>query len=416
MSVIAVPMPQMGVSVDEGTVIEWHVGPGETIAAEQPLCDVSTDKVDSEVASPIGGVVEELLVEPGTTVAVGVPIARIRTAESTAGLASADDGPAADQGADPRPAAAEPPSAAAPAADGAGAPAHDASGRRYSPLVQRMAAAHGIDLSKVAGTGRGGRVQKADVQAAIDAGGTAAAPGAGAAPPTASPTAAPPADGESQTMSRMRQAIARHMLHSRATAAHCHTWIEVDMTAIEAARAAAGTTALPFVAEATVRTLRAHPDLNAWIDGDRITRHANVDLGIAVSLGAEGLIVPVLREAQALSVTGLDRGIRAMARAAREGALKPDDVGGGTFTITNQGKFGTLMSAPIINQPQVGILDVEAVVKRPVVVTGPDGSDAIAIRSISIFGLSWDHRAIDGAGAAEFLATLRDNLQNPASG
>ena len=398
-SVIEVPMPQMGVSVDEGTVVEWHVGPGDAIVAEQPLCDVSTDKVDSEVGSPISGVVEELLVEPGTTLAVGLPIARIRTTESTAGLPSTvASPPSVDQPVEPTPA--NPEAGNAMGSTAKRSPDRDEQGQRHSPLVRRMAEANGIDLSTITGTGRGGRVQKADIQAAIDAvgsGGTVAK-----------------VSGESQSMSRMRQTIAKHMLHSRATAAHCHTWIEVDMTAIEGARAAVGITALPFVAEATVRTLRAHPNLNAWIDGDRITRHANVDLGIAVSLGDDGLIVPVVRDAQALSVAGLDRGIRTVAKVARESSLRPDDVGGGTFTITNQGKFGTLMSAPIINQPQVAILDVETVVKRAVVITEPDGSDVIGIRSMSIFGLSWDHRAIDGAQAAEFLATLRDNLENPA--
>jgi len=390
----------MGVSVDEGTVLEWHVGVGDQIEVEQPLCDVSTDKVDSEVTSPIGGVLDQLLVEPGTTVTVGTPLARIRTTESV------EEAPA--------------PPAVAPTTPAPAAAAENSSSPRYSPLVRRMAAANDIDLSRVTGTGRGGRVRKGDVLAAIEAGSAAGSPQAApaAAPkpaPSAPATPARPGD-ESQTMSRMRQAIAKNMLHSRATAAHCHTWIEVDMTAVEAARGAAGTTALPFVAEATVRTLRAHPNLNAWIDGDRITHHPNVDLGIAVSLGEDGLIVPVVRNADALNVSGLNQGIRALALAAREGSLKPGDVGGGTFTITNQGKFGTLMSAPIINQPQVAILDVETIAKRPVVITAPDGSDVIAIRSMSIFGLSWDHRAIDGAQAAEFLATLRDNLQDPARG
>lgn len=398
---IEVPMPQLGVSVDEGTIIEWRVAVGERVEADGPLCDVSTDKVDSEVGSPVAGVLEEILVEPGTTVPVGTPLARILTEEVAQNGAVPESAPPPAATARP---GGDAPSASAPAEPaGAEDGAADGGRRRFSPLVKRMAAEHGIDPAALTGSGAGGRVRKADVEAAIAAG------------EPARPAAAP--SGESETMSRMRQAIARNMSQSRATAAHCHTWIEVDMTAAEAARAELGTTALPIVAEATVRTLLAHPNLNAWIEGEQITRHPEVHLGIAVALpGEAGLIVPVIRGAQRLEASAIDARIRALARAAREGSLRPDDVGGGTFTITSQGKFGTLMSAPIINRPQVGILDLQTVAKRPVVVTAPDGTDTIGIRSMSILGLSWDHRAIDGAQAAEFLAALRDNLQHPAHG
>jgi 2-oxoglutarate dehydrogenase E2 component (dihydrolipoamide succinyltransferase) len=406
-TVVEVPMPQFGVSVTEGTVLEWRCKIGDEVAVDEPLCDISTDKVDSEVLAPVAGHLLEILVEPGTTVEVGVPLARLRTVgglEVVAVEAGEADGDGAETDSD----------------DG-----DDVQPRRFSPLVRRMASDHGIDLDSLAGTGIGGRVRKADVEDAIAAGSTTPTSSQTAPRPSTPPAAesppsapAPPAGAEVEPLSRMRQAIARHMTHSRATAAHCHTWIEVDMTAVETARRRAGMTALPFVAEATVRTLLAHRPLNAWLDGDERTLHSRVNLGIAVSLESEGLIVPVVADAQDLKVTALDQRIRELAAAAREGRLAPADVADGTFTITSQGRYGTLMSAPIINQPQVGILDLQTIAKRPVVVTtddgADDGTDSIAIRSMTILGLSWDHRAIDGAQAAEFLATLRDNLQQPA--
>jgi pyruvate/2-oxoglutarate dehydrogenase complex dihydrolipoamide acyltransferase (E2) component len=318
-------------------------------------------------------------------------------------------------------------------------------------VVQRIAAEHGIDLAQIPGTGRGGRVRKQDVLAFIEQGGVgqappsaqdatvveepplhiespyrpeptpAPAPGAGAgapprppgtragAPPrppgTPIPTAAP---GQ---LSRMRRQIGEHMKRSLDTAAHCTTWIEADMSRIEAARKSFGLTALPFVARATIAALREHPDLNAWLEGEDYTRHQAIHLGIAVSLGENGLIVPVIHDAHELSVEGLAGRIKDLARRARQGALTPDEVRGGTFTITNPGQYGSIMATPIINQPQVAILDLEAVVKRPVVVSDAEGSDSIAIRPMTIFGLSWDHRALDGALAAQFLATLKGHVE-----
>jgi pyruvate/2-oxoglutarate dehydrogenase complex dihydrolipoamide acyltransferase (E2) component len=201
------------------------------------------------------------------------------------------------------------------------------------------------------------------------------------------------------------------MKRSLDTAAHCTTWIEVDMTRIETARARLGLTALPFVARCAIAALREHPALNAWLEGERYTRHTDVNLGIAVSLGEDGLIVPVVQRAHELSVEGLGARIRELARGARGGQLKPDEVRGGTFTITNPGQYGSIMATPIINQPQVAILDLEAVVKRPVVVTDAEGNDSIAIRSMTILGLSWDHRALDGAEAAQFLAAVKRHLE-----
>jgi pyruvate/2-oxoglutarate dehydrogenase complex dihydrolipoamide acyltransferase (E2) component len=209
----------------------------------------------------------------------------------------------------------------------------------------------------------------------------------------------------------MRRQIGEHMKRSLETAAHCTTWIEVDMSRIEGARRALGMTALSFVARASIAALREHPALNAWMEGDRYTRHGDVNLGIAVSLGEDGLIVPVIHGAHELSVEGLAARIKDLARRARSRELTPDEVRGGTFTITNPGQYGSIMATPIINQPQVAILDLEAVVKRPVVVTDADGNDSIAIRPMTILGLSWDHRALDGALAAQFLASVKRHLE-----
>jgi pyruvate/2-oxoglutarate dehydrogenase complex dihydrolipoamide acyltransferase (E2) component len=210
---------------------------------------------------------------------------------------------------------------------------------------------------------------------------------------------------------RIRRQIGEHMKRSLETAAHCTTWIEVDMGRIEAARVRLGLTSLPFVARATVAALREHPALNAWLEGERYTRHEHVDLGIAVSLGEDGLIVPIVRGAHELSVEGLASRIKDAAGRARRRELTPDEVRGGTFTITNPGQYGSIMATPIINQPQVAILDLEAVVKHPVVVSDADGNDSIAIRPTTILGLSWDHRALDGAQAAQFLATVKHHLE-----
>ncbi len=289
--------------------------------------------------------------------------------------------------------------------------------------MRRIAEREGVDLTRVSGTGRGGRVRKQDVLAHLQARDQGAAPGPPAADPPPplhiespyreEPAAAgagePPAAGE--PLSRMRQAIAEHMVRSLHTAAHCTSIMEVDMSAVEAARARLGLTSLAFVARATIDALQAHPQLNATLQDGVLTRHADVNLGIAVSLDEEGLIVPVIVRAQELSVLGLAARMRELAARARAKTLTPDDVAGGTFTITNPGRFGTLASTPIINQPQVAILDLEAVVKRAVVVTD-DRGDAVAIRPMTNLCLSWDHRALDGALAAQFLATLRERLQN----
>jgi pyruvate/2-oxoglutarate dehydrogenase complex dihydrolipoamide acyltransferase (E2) component len=385
-------MPQMGVSVAEGTVVAWRAEVGDRIEAEQTICEISTDKIDTEVPAPASGVVTEILVPVETTVAVGEVLARIGVDGGEGGGAQVHGGDGAGAEVDV--------SGAAPPTVTDGAPQ-----RRYSPVVQRIATEHSIDLDRVPGTGRGGRVRKQDVLAFIESGG---APGEEPTLHIESPYR--PERAPAQTagrLSRVRRQIGEHMKRSLETAAHCTTWIEVDMGRIESARARLGLTALPFVARASVAALREHPALNAWLEGERYTRHEHVDLGIAVSLGEDGLIVPVIRAAHELSVEGLASRIKDVATRARARELAPDEVRGGTFTITNPGQYGSMMATPIINQPQVAILDLEAVVKRPVVVN----DDSIAIRPMTILGLSWDHRALDGAQAAQFLAAVKQHLE-----
>jgi pyruvate/2-oxoglutarate dehydrogenase complex dihydrolipoamide acyltransferase (E2) component len=413
----------MGVSVAEGTVVAWRVDVGDPIAADETICEISTDKIDTEVPSPASGVVAEILVSVDETVTVGTVLARISTGGDGQVQAAAEE-PAAVQ---PDTTAPDPTKAQAtdaePLPSGNGATAAPASARRYSPVVQRIAAEHGVDLDQVPGTGRGGRVRKQDVLAFIESGSSDGAasvteepplhiespyrpePAAPAGAPAAAPAAAP---GQ---LSRMRRQIGEHMKRSLETAATCTTWIEVDMSRVEAARARLGVTALAFVARACIEAIREFPAMNAWLEGEKYTQHQAVNLGIAVSLGEDGLIVPVINNAHELSEEGLAARIRDLARRARARQLSPDEVRGGTFTITNPGQYGSIMATPIINQPQVAILDFEATIKRAVVVTDGDGNDSIAIRPMTILGLSWDHRALDGAMSAQFLAAVKRHLE-----
>ena len=422
-ALVDVTMPQMGVSVVEGTIVAWRVGIGDAVAADETVCEISTDKIETEVPAPAAGVVAEILVEVEQTVEVGVVLARLAVGDGPPPAGATRSGGAVPAPGAPAPAPTEtsPGPAPAPSGSGSGVVAH-ANGRRYSPVVQRIAAEHGIDLAAVPGTGRGGRVRKQDVIALVDGNGPAPArapePAQAPEPPMhiespyrPDPPTPPAVSGEG--LSRMRRQIGEHMKRSLDTAATCTTWAEADMSRVEAARARLRVTALAFVARATIDALRAHPALNAQLDGDAYTRVADVNLGIAVSLDEDGLIVPVIHRAQELSVEGLAARIRDLARRARSGEMTPDEVRGGTFTITNPGRYGSIMATPVINQPQVAILDLEAVVKRPVVLTDDAGNDAIAIRPMTILGLSWDHRALDGVEAARFLATVADRLQRP---
>jgi pyruvate/2-oxoglutarate dehydrogenase complex dihydrolipoamide acyltransferase (E2) component len=417
-TLIDVTMPQMGVSVAEGTVVEWKKQVGDWVQADEIIAAISTDKIDTDVEAPATGRVQEVLVDVGTTVDVGTVLARIAT-DARPGEAHVSENDA------PRRAETEPERAPAP-------PRGDGP-RRYSPVVMRMAAEHGIDLDQIEGTGRGGRVRKQDVLAFLENGKpTQPAP---AEPPMHiespyrpdtpaqaktrkprfdQPAAAEPAPLASGTapLSRMRQSIGSRMLQSLQTAATCTTIVEADLVRVEAARAQSGFTYLPYIARATIDALREFPTLNATLEDDQLTTYDGVHLGIAVSLGEGGLIVPVIHDAQELSVEGLAARIKDLAKRARANQLTPDEVRGGSFTITNPGGYGSIIATPVINQPQVAILDTEAVVKRPVVVTDELGNDSIAIRPMTYLCMSWDHRALDGAIAAQFLSALRKKLEN----
>jgi pyruvate/2-oxoglutarate dehydrogenase complex dihydrolipoamide acyltransferase (E2) component len=404
----------MGVSVAEGTIVAWRVEVGDRIEADATIAEISTDKIDTEVPSPASGVVAEILVPVESTVDVGTVLARIATgaggaAPSPAPPASEPSQPSEQSGQpDDAPQSGAPPVAARENGAGNGR-ARDH--RRYSPVVQRIAAEHGVDLSQVEGTGRGGRVRKQDVLAFLESA-PAEEPPLHIESPYRPEPVAPVVDGGG--LSRMRRQIGEHMKRSLETAATCTTWIEVDLSRVEVARKRLGVTALAFVSRAVIDAIREHPALNAWLEGEKYTRHTDVNLGIAVSLGDDGLIVPVVQRAQELSVEGLAARVRDLARRARARQLTPDEVRGGTFTITNPGQYGSIMATPIINQPQVAILDFEAVIKRPVVITDADGNDSIAIRPMTILGLSWDHRALDGALSAQFLATVKRYLESVA--
>jgi 2-oxoglutarate dehydrogenase complex dihydrolipoamide succinyltransferase (E2) component len=405
-ALVDVTMPQMGVSVAEGTIVEWRKRAGDWVERDETICEISTDKIDTEIPSPVSGRVVRILVEPNETVAVGTALAQIETsapADRTPAKREREGRAAGDNGSRP-----------------------DRS-RVISPVVQRIAAEHDIDLSEVEGTGVGGRIRKKDVMEAVRRQADEQVPGEARtsqaerplhieSPYRPEPETA--VEGTREPLSAMRRQIAEHMVRSRRTAAHCTTVIEVDMSQVAASReeqkpgfAERGVplTYLAFVARATVGALQEQPLLNASIDGDDLIRHADVNLGIAVALDG-GLIVPVIRRAQQLSLEGLAAAIADLATRAREKRLHPDEVHGGTFTITNPGQFGTVIATPIINQPQVAILDLEAVVKRPVVVEAP-GGDAVAIRPTTNLCLSFDHRALDGAEAARFLGRIKARLE-----
>jgi pyruvate/2-oxoglutarate dehydrogenase complex dihydrolipoamide acyltransferase (E2) component len=422
-------MPQMGVSVAEGTVVEWRKQAGDWIEADEIVASISTDKIDTDVESPASGRVAEILVPVGETVEVGTVLARIAT-DARPGEAHVSENGTPETGTGEATAALE-----APGEAGELQGDTPRRRRRYSPVVGRIAAEHDIDLDQVEGTGRDGRVRKQDVLAFLESGGGAKEeppmhiespyqPDEPVAPKVRRPRlsrveeAAPPpapaaavSTGAGQPLSRMRQAIGSRMVQSLQTAATCTTIAEADMSRIEAARRSSGLSYLPYQARATIETLLEFPALNATLEDNLHTLHEGVHLGIAVSLGEGGLIVPVIRDAQDLSVEGLAKRIKDIAKRARTDQLTPDEVRGGTFTITNPGGYGSLMATPVINLPQVAILDTEAVVKRPVVVTDELGNDSIAIRHMTYLCMGWDHRALDGALAAQFLTALRKKLE-----
>jgi pyruvate/2-oxoglutarate dehydrogenase complex dihydrolipoamide acyltransferase (E2) component len=362
-SLVEVTMPQMGVSVAEGTVVEWKKRVGDWVEADEPIVEISTDKVETEVPSPATGRLVSIAVDVGVTVDVGTVLATIDTDDSP-GQAHVDEE--------------QPPP--------------------ISPVVRRIADEHHIDLAAIKGSGRRGRITKKDVLAFVDNG---ERPLHIESPYREEPVVT--SGGE--PLSVMRRRIGEHMRRSLDTAAHCTTVVEADMSAIESRRG--NLSYLPFVARAAIAALREFPSLNATLEGDRLTVHDEVNLGIAVSLGEDGLIVPVVKNAHELSHEGLAARIADLAERARKRQLSPDETKGGTFTITNPGRYGALLATPIINQPQVAILDLEAVVKRPVVV----GGDSIAIRPMTYLCMSWDHRALDGVLAAQYLGSVKRHIE-----
>jgi len=458
-------MPQLGETVTEGTITRWFKHVGEPVAADEPLFEVSTDKVDSEVPAPTAGVVSEILVAEGDTVEVGARLAVISDAGSAAGVPSA--APAAQSPPptpqpvaaaavpEPKVAEAKPAPAWAPVAPAGrtpSAPSVAASGRPdtagpvTSPLVRRMIAEQGLDPAQVRGTGEGGRITRNDV---VVAGRSQAANAS--APVVSPPTSVPPAPAgvpvpepaptptpapvpapapvpvvrasgdEIVPFDNIRRRTAEHMVRSKATSAHVYTSVRVDFERVERARrtnqaawkAEEGfsLTYLPFIVRAFCDVVHDFPHVNASVDGDSLVVRRDLHLGIAVDLDFKGLVAPVIRDADGKRLRLIAREIRDLAARAKSKQLGPDEVVGGTFTITNMGPFGTALTLPIINQPQVAIMATDGIRKEPVVVAGPDGDDTIAIHHVGMLALTWDHRAFDGAYAASFLNEVRVELE-----
>lgn len=430
----SVKMPALGESVTEGTVSSWLKAVGDTVTADEPLVEVATDKVDTEIPAPASGVLLEIRVPEDETVEVGTVLAIIGE-PGEAGSAPAPEAAPAPQAAPtaPEPPAAAPaPQTAAPATPSAAAVA--AAGY-VTPIVRKLARDKGVDLTQVTGTGVGGRIRKEDVLAAARAAEEAAkaaekaaaqsAPAATAAASAAAPSAKPAVDtalrGRTEKMSRLRQVISERMIDSLQTSAQLTTVVEVDVTRIAALRAKAkdaflaanGTklTFLPFFVQAATEALKAHPKVNASINGKEVTYHDVEHVGIAVDT-PRGLLVPVVKNAGDLNIPGLAKRINDLAARTRDNKVNPDELSGSTFTITNTGSGGALFDTPIINQPEVAILGLGAIVKQPRVIKDADGNEVIAIRSVCYLALSYDHRLVDGADAARYLMTVKKRLED----
>jgi pyruvate dehydrogenase E2 component (dihydrolipoyllysine-residue acetyltransferase) len=486
---VDIQMPQLGETVTEGTITRWLKSVGDHVDADEPLFEVSTDKVDSEVPAPASGTLSEILVQEGETAEVGTRLAVISDgagAATSAPPTQAAAPPATTSAAPPQP---QPPSrepvapsrepvapsrlapsapsptppprqepVSPPAATSSGAPAPTSGappqapastgGQLMSPVVRRLLNEYGLDASEVQGSGEGGRITRNDVLAAASARKGPAAPEAASAtpaptapsrvvsppprataPPRATPPPAPdatapaarPVGDETVPFDNIRRRTAEHMVRSKATSPHVYTSIEVDYERVDRARRGEQEdwriregfplTYLPFIVRAFCDTVEEYPHVNASVDGENLIVHHDVHVGIAVDLDFKGLIAPVIRNADGKRLRLIAREINDLARRARSKQLMPDEIAGGTFTITNPGPWGTYMTLPIINQPQVAILSTDGIRKRPWVVTGPDGEDSLAIRHVGILALTWDHRAFDGAYAAAFLQAMKDEIQ-----
>ncbi len=466
-----VTLPQLGETVTEGTITQWFKKVGDTVAADEPLFEVSTDKVDTEVPSPVSGVLTEIRVQEGDTVDVGTVIAVVGDADGAAPAVPAPEAAAApepapapapaapvEQAPPPPPApptppsapvAATPPPAPVPPSPVVASPATAAAGdnRLLSPVVRRLVNDNGLDPDAITGTGPGGRITRDDVLDHLDAAGgqqaaapvpapaptsaPAAAPSPASAPapaPTAPPAAAPApapvsADGRDTTLalSKIRRLTGDHMVMSKATSPHAFSVVEVDFANVDVVRNRVknewkaahgfGLTYLPFIARAVIDGLREFPHLNASVNGTDLVVHNYIDLGIAVDLEYEGLLAPVIRDADTKRLAAIAGEISDLADRARTRKLSPDEISGGTFTLTNNGSAGSVLTMPIINQPQVAIISTDAIVRRPVVAIGPDGGEAIAIHPVGNLAMSWDHRAFDGAYAAGFLKRVKEILE-----
>jgi len=408
-----VVMPQMGESIFEGTITKWLKKPGDKIQRDEPLFEISTDKVDAEIPAPASGILQEIKVSEGNTVQVNTVVGVIGDGGgSSAPVKAAAPAPAAPAAKKESPAPTPAPSASAPADE-------EDSDVRSSPLVRKLAREHNVDLAKVSGTGTGGRVTKQDVLDFVER--RAAAPVAAPEPRQASAPASAGIPGDLVPMSQMRKIIAQRMIESRRTSAHVHCMFEVDMTRIVnlrnklkngfEQRHGARLTFMPFFVRAAIIALQQYPIVNSSLEGDSIRYHKHVNAGIAVALDW-GLIVPVLKNSDELNFLGLQRGITDLGERARSKKLMPADVEGATFTITNPGQFGAVFGLPIINQPNVAIMGVGGITKQPLVVTDKDGADSIAIRSVVHLTLGYDHRVVDGAVADQFMAVVKKTLEN----
>ena len=441
-----VKLPQLGETVTEGTITKWFKKVGDAVAADEPLFEVSTDKVDTEVPSPVSGVLTEVRAKEGDTVPVGAVIAVV-------GDAGAAPAPAPAAAPTPEPAAAPAP-APAPAAEPAPAPApaptvvvasaaSAGDAPLLSPVVRRLISENNLDVAKIAGTGPGGRITREDVLALIDAQAGKQAPAAAPAPaavpaPAAAPApapaaakpaavakAAPAADSNEREkrikLSKIRKLTGEHMIMSKAVSPHTFSVVEVDYANVDVVRSRVknewkktegfSLTYLPFISRAVVDALVEFPHLNASLDGNELVVHQYVDLGIAVDLDYQGLLVPVVRDAESKRLRALAREISDLGARAKARKLSPDEIQGGTFTLSNNGSAGSVLTMAVINQPQVGIISTDAIARKPVVVNLPDGGESIAIHPVGKLAMSWDHRAFDGAYAAGFLSRAKEILE-----